>query len=495
MSISTNKKFWLSGILSILLFSSLMVHRLELGQWTDKVPGNANDLIREGLKASEHWMAVYQNDRKIGFSHHILSPIQDGYSMSDKTVMRIQTMGVVQDIAYTTRSTTHTDLSLKEFEVTLSSGVFDFSVQGHIRDGILTLTSRDQSMEPSPPQVIKLENRPYLSTGLLRAAQAANLKSGEQVILFVFDPTTLGQAPVNIQALKEETIQVMGKKERVRKFSLYFKGVRQYAWINAQGEVLKETGMLGMSLIRTTREDALKEIPGAGGEDFTRLAAVPVNRKIVSPGTLSRMTVRVKGLDEAAKEGLHGGRQSMDGELLTIQKDSLAGLPSVLASKKLSAIDPAFRQADPFIQSEHPRIRQLAQTFKTSGESPLKIVNKIVAWLRKNIKREPVLSIPNALSTLKGRKGDCNEHAMLMAALCRAVDIPARVDTGLVYLNGSFYYHAWNRVYLGRWVSVDALFGQVPADVTHIRLIPEKGGTPLDLLGMMGRLNLEIVKP
>ena len=80
-----------------------------------------------------------------------------------------------------------------------------------------------------------------------------------------------------------------------------------------------------------------------------------------------------------------------------------------------------------------------------------------------------------------------------MAALARTVKIPAKVEAGLVYLGGRFYYHAWNLVFLGDWMSVDALFGQIPADVTHIRF---SSGTPaqqLDLMNVIGRVQLKIM--
>jgi transglutaminase-like putative cysteine protease len=90
--------------------------------------------------------------------------------------------------------------------------------------------------------------------------------------------------------------------------------------------------------------------------------------------------------------------------------------------------------------------------------------------------------------------GDCNEHAVLLAALARAASIPTKIETGLVYLNGRFYYHAWNLVYIGSWVTVDALFGQIPADVTHIRVTTGTEREQLDLLGLIGKIRLEVLE-
>jgi len=56
--------------------------------------------------------------------------------------------------------------------------------------------------------------------------------------------------------------------------------------------------------------------------------------------------------------------------------------------------------------------------------------------------------------------GDCNEHAVLLAALGRAVGVPTRLVAGVVYVDGAFLYHAWCEVWLGEWVAVDPAFGR-----------------------------------
>ncbi|HLA05300.1 MAG TPA: hypothetical protein VJZ16_04875, partial [Syntrophales bacterium] len=47
--------------------------------------------------------------------------------------------------------------------------------------------------------------------------------------------------------------------------------------------------------------------------------------------------------------------------------------------------------------------------------------------------------------------------------------------------------------YLGDWITADAVLGQMPADVTHIRFV--RGGVErqMDLLGLIGRLRIEIL--
>ena len=69
---------------------------------------------------------------------------------------------------------------------------------------------------------------------------------------------------------------------------------------------------------------------------------------------------------------------------------------------------------------------------------------------------------PPPREVARSLEGDCTEHAVLLAALCRARKIPARVAFGLVYYppQKGFAYHMWNEVWIAdRWIPLDATLG------------------------------------
>jgi hypothetical protein len=103
------------------------------------------------------------------------------------------------------------------------------------------------------------------------------------------------------------------------------------------------------------------------------------------------------------------------------------------------------------------------------------------------------VGVPDALQVLSARRGDCNEHTQLFLALARAAGIPARSASGLAYLGGKFYYHAWPEVYLGSWVAVDPTFGQFPADAAHLRFVTGGLAKQTTLLRLMGRLQIDVL--
>ncbi len=486
--ISTPRGLWLWGAFATVTFTILLVVRLEFFR-----PRPGSDSVPKGqgaveVRPGETWMAIHQNRKRIGFSHRTIERTGLGYRVVEKTVMKINTMGMVQDLMVTSESDTEPDFSLRSFDFEVVSGRFRFQVTGNIENSLLQVTTRANKDDPSTPVTIRLESKPYLTAGIVQAMGASGLGVSDQVVVFVFDPVTMGQVPVNVRGLGRETLQVMGTTVETKKLSFEFKGVTQHAWIDGTGRVVKEEGLLGMSLTLTSREEALEG--AVGGDDLTLLASIRPDRTIEDPQGLTRLGVKISGIDLENLD-LDGGRQSLVNDRLTIIKETLAG--NLAHVPAMAAVDRRFLAPGPFIQSDHPRVVNLADQIEKSGETPLEKIRAVLDWMDENIEKRPVLSLPDAVSTLRNKMGDCNEHAVLFAAFCRALGIPARVEGGLVYLNHRFYYHAWNSVYLGRWISVDPLFNQMPADVTHIRLASGAGPQSLDLVGVMGRIKLEIL--
>ncbi|MFO7750092.1 MAG: transglutaminase-like domain-containing protein [Desulfobacteraceae bacterium] len=500
--------FLAAGLFFAMAFLFLLLVRLDLfpPAKNNGRPGATMEAVAPG----ESWMAVYQDNEKIGFSHEEIRERPSGYTVSSKIVMRLNTMGMVQTLSVTSTCTTARNFSLKAFTFRITSNRFDFTIKGKITDDTLRLTP----MEPNAsPVTMALDQPIYLPSTMNHALAGRVPKPREELTFMVFDPSTLEQAPVSVTVVAQEPVTVMGREIETRKLAFSFKGTTQYAWVSPGGEVVREEGLLGITLVKSDRETAMQGI--TAGADLTRKAGIQSNVTIPAPERLSTLEVRISGVDVTPLD-LDGGRQTLENGILTITKEILerkapaenpstgsnraagpAGQPAAPsgAAPDGTGIDRAFVTPGPFVQSGHPRIVALAGTIASPEDHAIRKIEKILGWMKENIRRRPVLSLPSALAALENKMGDCNEHAVLFAALCRALKIPAGIETGLVYTGGTFFYHAWNRVHLGgRWITVDALFNQMPADVTHIRFTAGAKGMGLDLLGVIGRLKLEVTK-
>jgi len=492
MPLYKQKKFLMPGAALALVFSILFMVRLGA---IEKIFSRPRTLAASDIKApadKETWMNIFQDSSKIGFSHTRLSAEVGGYRLQESVRMRINTMGMVQDINLKTRGRFKPDFSLADFDFEIHSGRFNFSVSGSVSGNVMTVetTGAGKSRRTDIP----LKAKPYLLSAITAALAAAELNTGDRYTFDIFDPATMGQTPVLVEVMGREETGMLGARTSATKISLNFKGTSQLAWIDSDGNILKEKGILGIRLEKTTRKDALQSLSAAAGTDLTQAASVPSNVRLEHLDRLAKLVLEIDGIEDDNLQ-LDGGRQTFNGHVLTVARESLQNLAAEIDVNRLASLEKIFLRPGPFIESDDQKIRTLVLDIVGNESVALKKVRLLVDWVHRNIDKRPVLSLPDALSTLENRVGDCNEHAVLLAAMARAAGIPCRIEAGLVYLKGRFYYHAWNVVYLGRWVTVDAVFGQIPADVSHIRFVTGAPNQQLDLMGIIGKIKLKIINP
>jgi hypothetical protein len=488
MPLYKNRSFMIAGTVSLLLFAALMAVRLG---FLRKSPPEYAFKPSTNLSDRDSWMNIIQSGRKIGFSHSVLSKKEDGYSLRENVFMKINTMGMIQEINLDTEANLNPDFTLRTFDFSISSGRFEFKATGRVAGERLSIYTEDSGNKRKIE--VPLKKKPYLVAGLVDAALASGLKEGELVNFNIFDPATMSEEPVLLKVGKKEEISIGGGRQTALKMLLSFKGTKQDIWIGDKGEVLKEEGILGISLEKTTREDALSGLSLQASEDLTKIASLPSNVIFENPEKLSFLKVKIDGV-ELEPQKINSERQLFKDKILEIKKESLLDLPEQSALKKNDVKWFYFLQPTPFIQSDNRKILNVVLNTVNPSDPPLIKTKKIMSWIDSNIKKRPVISLPDAVSTLENRAGDCNEHAVLMAALARAAGIPAKVEAGLVYLNGRFYYHAWNLLYLGKWITVDSLFNQLPADVTHIRFSTGEQREQLDLMGIIGNIKIKVME-
>ena len=493
MIVHKSKAFWIAGSIFTLTFVFLFVIRLGILESILSRPSTLSLESIDTVSERDTWMNIFQNERKIGFSHTRFYNEPTGYRLIETVLMRINTMGMVQDISLNTKSRLKPDFTLQELDFEISSGRFQFAIQASVDGTNLRVTT--ESAGSSRSLDIPVEGKIYLFNSIMDAVTATDLKPGDKYVFNIFDPASMGQAEVIAEIVGREVIDIRGFNQPTTKVSLNFKGVSQLAWIGKEGDVVKEKGLLGISLIKTDRKEALEGLAIESSQDLTKLASVGSNIPLKDVEALNVLRVKIEGIP-SKKLQLQGGRQTFNGQVLTVQKEVLSDLASELKPGNLAELEKIFLKPGPFIQSDHHKIRDLArQILKDDPDAaPLTKARKLLDWVHTHIEKRPVLSLPDALSTLENRMGDCNEHAVLLAALARSAGIPTRIEAGLVYLKGRFYYHAWNLMYLGRWVTADSLFGQLPADVSHLRFATGSPEQQLDIMGIIGKIQLTVVQ-
>lgn len=174
---------------------------------------------------------------------------------------------------------------------------------------------------------------------------------------------------------------------------------------------------------------------------------------------------RVKRIDDAT------ARVTIDLEELLIAPDD-------------NVQNEAFTVPSPMIDSDDPAIRRLVRRADPGRRLAPGRAERLRRYVFDHIRRKNLgVGFASASEVCRSREGDCSEHAVLLAAMLRANDIPSRVASGVLYIDrfagedDIFGYHMWTQALLEvdgewRWVDLDAtLPSSTPSDATHIAIV------------------------
>jgi transglutaminase-like putative cysteine protease len=478
--------FGITVIAGWLFYAAIFYHRISRGE-EEMLRPKVERLASQELQ--EDWFAIYQHGKRTGYSHTELRPQSEGYILSEELLLRLNFLGDIQEIITWVQATLESDFSVKSFTFRLKAGPIHYNLRGGVMDGKLVLVSQMAGQEQI--QELQLSHPIYLSSGFKSFLARQRLREGDTYKLALFDPATMSQTVVPLRVEGKEDVTVGSHTLLAYRVVMEFHGVQLKAWVTPYGELLKEEGFLGLTLIRSDGHDAREGFDTFEAADLVHQASVVPDRAIANPRELKRLRVQ---LTDIPNEGwdLAGGRQHWHNGELSITRESLGEIRPVkipLGGSELSQdLQPSF-----LVQSDAPALRDQAIDIVGEEKDGLRATRLLAAWVYQTLDKRPTLSVPNALAVYTLQAGDCNEHSVLFAALARAVGIPTRIVSGLLYSEGRFYYHAWNEVYLGEWLAVDSVMNQIPADPTHIRLI--RGGVErqVRLVSLLGRLGIKVM--
>jgi hypothetical protein len=481
---SYRKAFYIAVTLFWLVMMGMLINRhYDTSHLSGRFSGpNLEGSFTPSDISEEQWMGVYLNGEKIGFLSRKMSQAPNGYSMDEAFRVKMIVMGKEKDIETLLNANLDKNLKLLSFTAKLKADL-DIELSGNVKGRDLSLTINSSGVKTT--KEIRLSKEPTLS-GPAVTEMLRGLKTGDRISVPVFDPSLMGVEDLEFIVSAKENIMSMGKMREAYKVNGKMKGIEFTTWVTEMGEVLREESPMGFLLVKETKDDALRI--ARPSLDLLSQAAVPFKVKL-SPD-ISYLKVRLTGISFKGLE-LDGGRQKLTGDVLEINKEVLdARLKTRDTEIRGKAFDEYLNNTI-FIQSKDPQIRGLAREIIKDEKDPLVAARLLYDWVYRNIEKVPTVTIPMATDVLKTKKGDCNEHTTLFAALARAAGIPAKIAVGLTYKDGFFYYHAWPEFYAGHWIAVDPTLGQFPADASHIRLITGDIDRQIQILPVINKIHIE----
>lgn len=457
------------------------------------------------------YYGVMQGNRQVGFAQSQVDTTRDAVTVADFFVADLPVGGKARRTSARMNATLSRALRVRAFDVAINAEGPPLRAVGRVEGDTVLVFALSMAGEKADTQRIALSG-PVLLPQLvpLAVAFSGHPKVGKRYVLPVFDPLSMTAKDVELDVHAESSFvvndsavfdqatwrwhgtqpaRIHGWQVVARNNATVFSG-----WIDEQGRII-ETTQLGFVLRRLPYLVAFenwKADSRAGvsqNSDILETTAIAANKQMAS--NIDALKVRLSGVSLEGFD-IAGQQQTLIGDTLIIRRAPRNAL-AIADKLPYPTRDLENSRAEPMLQTQDPEIMALAQRLAGSEHDARVVAERLNRWVYDSIGHRITVGVPNALQVLRSRTGDCNEHTQLFVALARSIGLPARIASGLAYVDGKFYYHAWPEVLLHDWVAVDPTFGQFPADAAHLRFVVGGLDRQTELLRLMGNLKIDVL--
>jgi transglutaminase-like putative cysteine protease len=485
-------------------------------------------------RSNETWDAHYLVGTQVGHCRTREQRFEeDGVSLvriESRNVVQINRAGqpsehVIENISIETESG-----ELLRFETRLRSGSTTTEFRGRVEGGELVVeTSTAGKVSTSRA------SWPGGTGGLFAMEQSLRrrpLVAGERRTVTGLLPIVNQAVEIELTADKVVATRLLEHSEDLLRVECRAKlaggqPIAEQLWINRQGVILKRRiDALNQETYRVNKHVALAEI-GQARFDLMLDTTVPTDRAIERPHSTQRIRYRLRVTSgDPATLFAQDRRQEIDSlDTRTAELTVRAVQPDIAhadskrepkaSDSPASALPPtpilaervpteADREANNLIQSDNPKIVSMARSIVPDESDPWKLALALARAVKRHIRHSDYSQpFASAADVLEHAEGDCTEHAVLLAALCRARGIPALVAIGLVYVPEArgFAYHMWNEVWIaGSWFAIDSTLDTPTVGAAHLK-VADSGlqGTEaytmfLSVAKIIGQITIEIIE-
>ena len=357
-------------------------------------------------------------------------------------------------------------------------------------------------------QILDYPEGTLMAEGVLNIQKKRGLKTGDKFKTKCFIPSMLTAATVEVETFNEEKIELFGTAanavKQIIRTNINGQEIVTTEYVDTNMKILKSimpSMGINIELVACDKKIALSR-----NELVDVLYKTLVQCPVTLPDRdkLKSITYYIKSNDKNI-ELLFPTDQSqsvMHKDGLTIVKIAKT-IPNSVQPLKYSGTDEEILQAlqpSQFIQSDNELIIKLAKQAIGNTQDVSEAIFKIEEFVGDYIiDKNMSVGYASAAEVAQSMQGDCTEHAVLTAALCRAVGIPAKVAVGLVYVEelgdrkNVFGGHAWTEAYVGdKWIGLDATRGYGPG---HIKMASGMGdpGDFIEMMNLLGSFDIKKV--
>jgi len=458
------------------------------------------------------YMAVFMDGKKVGHGIHIRTVEGGKVTTSDDVSLTISRIGIPVTIQMTETSIETTDGKPLGFESVQQLGAMTMKIAGTVNSGgvvdLMTssLGTQDKSTMQWPAGAVMAE-------GLRLLTLKQGLKAGTEYTVDIFSPGVMQAVSTKVVVGPRKEVDLLGRVVKLTEMTtiLNMPGTGQItstSYVDDDLETLKSTlPIAGMQveMISCPKEFALGQNDVVelidkmfvkSPEGIDNVGSASSILYTLDPGKVADLVLPSTDNQKATR--LPDGRIALLVKPATVRKGG---------TFPYKGDDPALLEATKptrFLQSEHKEIVALARKAVGGTKDATEAARRIESFVAQYITNKSLsVGYASAAEVVESRQGDCSEFAVLTAALCRAVGIPAQVVVGVAYVKDfggieGFGGHAWTQAYVGgdergqggKWIGLDAAFqssGRGGYDAGHIALAVGSG-EPADFFNMASAL-------
>ncbi len=466
---------------------------------------------------SAAFYAMWSRDRQIGIVSTTADTVDDGIRIVARQDLDLPLGEGTLRAIFSSNGLYTQDLRLRTFSSRLSGETGGYFLEGSVEgDSLLLLaltvppaTEPDRYRLALPGAILLPEAVP------LSVALSAPMTIGREEDLHVFDPVRLALHSQHLTVAAESILVVPDSADldsvsglwvpaqldtlRAWRLDTWDRGLPAHLWVDQAGYVIISKSPLGVRVERSAFEIVRgnyrgRDRPAPSPTTKTPLGEPP-RRDAMDPSPPDELSFTLIGVDRDDPDwerlGLEGTGQTQRGDTLRVRASDLVpgGMPYRLPFTDQTMWDSL---ATSVLATTDPRVEAQARQIIQRIRDPRAGVDALTDWVARNLRLEPDGVPQSASLTLERRRGSASDIVLAFVALARASGIPARPVAGFLQAAGHFHYHAWSEVYLSRWIPVDPVYGQFPADARHVRVAVDGLSRPLELVPLLARVKPEL---
>ena len=458
--------------------------------------------IFEGAGESEDWLGTYFQGKKIGFTKSKIRWGPEGILLDSTVFFKIRSKSIDQSTTIKQTTRLSPNFKLSGFSLLQEISGKRKQVEGKMEEN--ELRYREKSLGYDKEKTLKFTEKTLPSSTFLINLISAGLKVGQRDKLKLFMEPLQMLVDFEYEVLKEEKLQYGEKLIDTFVIRQRFSSMESTMWVANDGTVYRESTNLGFESFKEEPQVAQKIEEGMTISSIITMSLVKPNTPVPHPEKTFDLIYKIyhvsstEAIPEDHRQKIIKIEKRGEGSYTTTLRVKSESLKTKIREQKKdnSGVDSKYLEETAEVQSNHKLIQALAKELSADEKSSWQLVKDINLWVHLNLKKEMVDTV-TALDALIERRGECQSHTFLFAALARASGIPTRIVNGLVYSKDyeGFLYHAWPEVFVDEWRAMDPTFGQDRADATHIKLTENPSESPFHLMEFVGKVAINWSRP